>query len=226
MGLVCGRASLTSSAEELEETFGLTAVPALAPRYNIAPSEPILSIVEDAAGERKAEPLRWGLVRPGSEDAKAPINLRIESATRGAMKSTLRDRRCIVPFTGFYEWRRSGKARQPFNVRRKDGRVFGVAGLWERLESHGLTPLGSCLVLTTAANGVVNPIHDRMPVILDPASYESWLDARPRDPAELVKGLKLVEEEAFESYPVSSLVNRAGIEDPRCLEPAKPTALF
>lgn len=225
-GVVCGRASLTSSPEELEETFGLSAAPALAPRYNIAPSEPIVTIREDAAGKRKAELLRWGLVRPGSEDVKAPINLRIESATRGAIKSTIRDRRCIVPFTGFYEWRRSGKARQPFNVRRKDGRVFGVAGVWDRLESHGLPPLGSCLVLTTAANGVVSPIHDRMPVILDPASYASWLDATPRDPAELVKGLKLLGEEAFESYPVSSLVNRAGIEDPRCLEPAKPTALF
>lgn len=223
---MCGRASLTSSPEELEETFGLAEAPTVAPRYNIAPSEPILTILSDPAGERRPELLRWGLVRPGSEDAKAPINLRIESATRGAMKSTLRDHRCIVPFSGFYEWKRSGKARQPFNVRRKDGRVFGVAGLWERLESHGLEPLGSCLVLTTAANGVVGPIHDRMPVILDPASYEAWLDPRPRDPADLIKGLKLLEEQALESYPVSSLVNRAGVDDPRCLEPSKPVTLW
>jgi putative SOS response-associated peptidase YedK len=223
---MCGRASLTASPSEIAESFGLTSAPALAPRYNIAPSEPMLVVLPGSAGERRAEMLRWGLVRPGSQHAKAPINLRIESAARGAMRATLRERRCIVPFTGFYEWKRAGKARQAFNVRRRDGRVFGVAGLWARLESHGLEPLGSCLVLTTTANGVVAPIHDRMPVIVDPASYASWLDPGPREPSELLDGLKLLDEGAFESYPVSSLVNRAGVEDPRCLEPAPPATLF
>jgi putative SOS response-associated peptidase YedK len=223
---VCGRASLTASPEELEEAFGLAAAPSLGPRYNIAPSEPVLAVREEADGNRKPVLLRWGLIRPGSEDAKAPINLRLESAVKGAMKSTLRERRCIVPLTGFYEWKRSGKVRQPFNVCRKDRRVFGVAGLWERLESGGLKPLESCLVLTMAANGVVSPIHDRMPVILDPDSYRRWLDPADRDVPELIKGLELVPEEALESYPVSLLVNRAGVEDPRCLEPSKPMALF
>jgi putative SOS response-associated peptidase YedK len=165
-------------------------------------------------------------VRPGGEDAKAPINLRLESAARGAMKTTLRERRCIVPMTGFYEWRRSGKARQPFNVRRKDGRVFGVAGLWERLESGELPPLETCLVLTTAPNGVVAPIHDRMPVMLDPASYAAWLDPTPGEPAALVRRLRLLPEDQLESYPVSTLVNRAGTEDPKMLEPSRPVTLF
>jgi putative SOS response-associated peptidase YedK len=191
----------------------------------MAPSEPILA-VRQAGGRRQAALLRWGLIRPGSEDAKAPINLRLESAARGAMKSTLRDRRCIVPMTGFYEWKKAGKARQPYNVRRKDGAVFGVAGLWERLEGGELEPLESCLVLTMAANGVVDPIHDRMPVILDPASYGSWLAPTPREASELVKGLDVLSEDSLESYPVSALVNRAGVEDPRCLEPSKPITLW
>jgi putative SOS response-associated peptidase YedK len=223
---VCGRASLTTSPEELEEAFGLDAAPAFSPRYNIAPSEPLLAVRSNPTGGREAAFLRWGLVRPGSEDAKAPINLRIESATRGAMRSTLRERRCIVPLSGFYEWKRAGKARQPFNVRRKDGKVFGVAGLWDRLESGGLEPLESCLVLTTSANDVVKPIHDRMPVILEPASFERWLDPSSRDGAAILAAVRLLPEELMESYTVSPLVNKAGVEDPRCVEPAKPTVLW
>jgi putative SOS response-associated peptidase YedK len=223
---MCGRASLTSSPEELEEAFDLGAAPALSPRYNIAPSEPMLTVRASASGVRAASFLRWGLVRPGSEDAKATINLRLESAAKGAMKRTLSERRCIVPLTGFYEWKRTGKARQPFNIRRKDGKVFGVAGLWERLEAGSLEPLESCLVLTTAANDVVRPIHERMPVILDPASYAQWLDPSPREGPGLLAAVHQLPEELFESYTVSPVVNRAGVEDPRCLERAKPATLF
>src|SRR5262245_3563185 len=106
---MCGRASLTSPSEELLEEFGLSALPPLKPRYNIAPSEPILAVRARATGEREALFLRWGLVRPGSEYARAPINLQIESLARGAMKVTARDRRCVIPMSGFYEWKRTGK---------------------------------------------------------------------------------------------------------------------
>src|SRR5262245_12762382 len=135
---MCGRASLTSSPEELEEEFGLSALPALSPRYNIAPSEPMLAVRATCSGEREAVFLRWGLVRPGSEDAKAPINLRLESVARGSLSATVRERRCIVPLSGFYEWKRSGKARQPYKVRRKDERALGGAGLRERLRGGAL----------------------------------------------------------------------------------------
>ena len=223
---MCGRGSLTASPEEIEEAFGVADVPAVSPRYNIAPSEPMLVVRSGKADEREAALVRWGLMRPGSEYAKAPINLPIEHAARGAMRRTLRERRCIIPLTGFYEWKRAGKARQPFNVRRKDGQVFGVAGLWDRLESGDAEPLESCLVLTTAANAVVLPIHDRMPVILDPASYEQWLSPPARGGPELMAAFQHLSEDLLESYPVSSLVNRAGVEDPRCLDPARATTLW
>lgn len=223
---MCGRASLTASPEEIEEAFDLDAAPAVSPRYNIAPSEPMLVVRSSEGGTRESALLRWGLVRPGSEDAKAPINLPIEKAAKGALRGTLRERRCIIPMTGFYEWKRAGKARQPYNVRRKDGRVFGVAGVWDRLEGGDGNGLESCLVLTTAANGVVEPIHDRMPVILDPASYSRWLLPPARGGPELMAAFQHLAEELLESYAVSSVVNRPGVEDPRCLEPAKPATLW
>ena len=223
---MCGRASLTASPEELEEAFGLEAAPTVSPRYNIAPSEPMLIVRAGAAGEGEAAQVRWGLVRPGSEYAKAPINLPIEHAARGAMRRTLRERRCIIPLTGFYEWKRAGKARQPYNVKRKDGRVFGVAGLWDRLEGEDGNDLESCLILTTGANGVVRSIHDRMPVILDPESYSRWLALPARGGPELMAAFQHLSEDLLETYPVSSLVNRAGVEDPRCLEPARPATLW
>ena len=223
---MCGRASLTASPEEIEEAFELASAPAVSPRYNIAPTEPMLVVRAGEAGGRVAALVRWGLIRPGSEDAKAPINLPIEHAARGAMRRTLRERRCIIPLTGFYEWKRAGKARQPFNVRRRDGKVFGVAGLWDRLESGHAEPLESCLVLTTAANGVVSPIHDRMPVILDPASYSGWLASPAQGGPELMAAFQQLAEDMLESYPVSPLVNKAGVEDPRCLERVKPATLW
>ena len=223
---MCGRASLTASPEELEEAFQLASAPAVSPRYNIAPTEPMLIVRAGEGGEREAVQVRWGLIRPGSESAKAPINLPVEHAARGAMRRTLREHRCIIPLTGFYEWKRAGKARQPYNVRRKDGKVFGVAGLWDRLESGDAEPLESCLVLTTAANGVVSPIHDRMPVILDPASYSRWLMPPAQGGPELMAAFQHLSEDLLDSYPVSSLVNKAGVEDPRCLERARPATLW
>ena len=212
---MCGRASLTASPEELEEAFGLEAAPTVTPRYNIAPSEPMLIVRAGATGEWEATQVRWGLVRPGSEDAKAPINLPIEHAARGAMRRTLRERRCIIPLTGFYEWKRAGKARQPFNVRRKDGKVFGVAGLWDRLESGDAEPLESCLVLTTTANGVVLPIHDRMPVILDPRDYERWLSSE-EDPRDLLKPFPA---ELMTMWPVDPKVGKPDNNTSDVIEP-------
>jgi putative SOS response-associated peptidase YedK len=223
---MCGRASLTAAPEEIEEAFDLASAPAVSPRYNIAPTEPLLIVRADPAGGREAAQVRWGLIRPGSEYAQAPINLPIERAARGAMRRTLRERRCIVPLTGFYEWKRAGKARQPFNVRRKDGKVFGVAGLWDRLEGGDGNDLESCLILTTGANGVVISIHDRMPVILDPASYSRWLAAPAEGGPELMAAFQQLSEDLLESYPVSPLVNKAGVEDSRCLEPARPATLW
>jgi putative SOS response-associated peptidase YedK len=225
---MCGRASLTASPEQIAEAFELDEPPAaFAPRYNIAPTQPILAVLPRLQGGRGARWLRWGLVR-SAKDAlgRAPINLKVESAAKGALRSDLRERRCVVPFTGFYEWQRSGKHRQPYNLQRRDGLPLGIAGVWHRLEAPGGEPLETCLVLTTAAVGPAAAIHDRMPLILDPASYGAWLDPTPREPADVLARVRSLAPEGLEAYPVSPLVNRASVDEPRCLEPTRATSLW
>jgi putative SOS response-associated peptidase YedK len=213
---MCGRASLIAPSEALEEFLGLDEpAPATAPRYNIAPSQPLLVARHEPAG-RVARVVTWGLLR----DRKQIINLRSEGVSKGAMRSSLRERRCVIPMTGFYEWRRSGRAKQPYNVRRRDQGVFGVAGLWET------GALGErCVVLTTRASAVVEPIHDRMPLILDLASLAAWLD--PSVNADrLLSDVRPLADDALEAYPVSPIVNSPAADDPRCLEPARDASLW
>jgi len=213
---MCGRASLIAPTEALEEFLALEEPPpATAPRYNIAPSQPLLIARSEAAG-RVARMLTWGLLR----DKKAIINLRSEGVAKGAMRASLRERRCVIPMTGFYEWRRSGKATQPYNVRRRDQGVFGVAGLWEA------GALGErCVVLTTRASSLVEPIHDRMPLILDPASIGAWLDPAA-DADRLLTEVHPLGDGDLEAYAVSPLVNSPSVDDPRCLEPARDASLW
>jgi putative SOS response-associated peptidase YedK len=222
---MCGRASLPASADDLEEAFGLDEpLPALVPRYNIAPTQPLLAVRQEPGG-RVARPVRWGLVRPSEgRPAKPMINLQAESAAKGALRSLLRDHRCLVPMTGFYEWRRSGKHSQPYNVHRRDGKVFAVAGLFSPKGSGSAED--TCVLLTTRANPVVEPIHARMPLIVDPASYAAWLESSPEEAGGLLRGVGALPEEALEAYPVSPIVNAASADDPRCLAPAKDMSLY
>lgn len=213
---MCGRASLIAPTEALEEFLGLDeALPATAPRYNIAPSQPLLIARPESAG-RVARMVTWGLLR----ERKQIINLRSEGVAKGAMRSSLLARRCVIPMTGFYEWRRSGKASQPYNVRRRDLGVFGVAGLWEP------GALGErCVVLTTRASTLVEPIHERMPLILDPTSLGAWLDPAANADRLLAEVRPLTDDD-LEAYAVSPLVNSPSADDPRCLEPARDASLW
>ena len=193
------------------EEFGLDEDPAVTARFNIAPTQDVLAVRLGAAGCRQASLFRWGLELPGEAPPGGPlINARSETvATRGAFREAFRRRRCLVPATGFYEWRRLEELRQPYLVRRKDGRPFAFAGLWEGR---------SCTLLTTAANEVVAPIHDRMPVILARADYDLWLDA---DVAadDVQPLLRPFAPEALMVHPVSPRLNRADVDDPEVEQP-------
>jgi putative SOS response-associated peptidase YedK len=233
---VCGRTNLTATPEELAEAFALdpAEVPELVPRYNIAPTQPMAVVRMDARRQRRLSLLRWGLVPSGAGDPRVGarlINARSESAsTRGVFRGPFRERRCLVPATGFYEWRRIENSRQPYLLRRRDGGILALAGLWDRWRApqsspEGHEPIESCTILTTAANELVARLHDRMPVVLDPADYERWLDPALQDAVALFPLLRPYPAEEMVAIPVSPRVNSPDADDPGLLEPIDPEAV-
>jgi putative SOS response-associated peptidase YedK len=170
---------------------------------------------------REAALLRWGLIPPWSKDPKqAPINARAETAAdKPTFRHALRKRRCLVPADGFYEWAAVGGRKQPCCLRPWDERPWAFAGLWERWEGPE-GPVESCAVLTTEANELVRPVHDRMPVILPERHWAAWLDAGLQDAAELVPLLRPIPSDAMRAYPVGALVNNPRNEGPECLTEA------
>lgn len=224
MKAMCGRYTLRSKPSEIAAAFGLFDVPAdLTPRYNVAPTQSVLAVVFDsAAGRRRLRPLVWGLVPPWADDPKIGNQLLNARAETIAEKPSFRDafahRRCLLVADGFYEWRRDGKAKQPFHIRRRDGRPFGLAGLFEHWQGNGRV-IDSCTVVTTTPNELMAPLHDRMPVILDEADYTTWLDTNRGDVAQLQLMLKPAASQDWEAVEVGPTVNSARNETPECLAP-------
>ena len=133
----------------------------------------------------------------------------------------MRRRRCLVAADGFYEWQKAGRRKQPYFIRMRDDRPFAFAGLWESWEGPDHSAIESCTLLTTDANDLVRPIHDRMPVILAPEDYGQWLDPAIERPQDVAPLLKPYPSEPMEAYPVSPLVNSPANDDPRCIEPLR-----
>jgi putative SOS response-associated peptidase YedK len=225
---MCGRFTLTAPDELVAEAFGLGEAPKLQARYNLAPSQPIATVVLEA-GQRRLIFLRWGLLAPGDSerDDLLLINARSETvATKPIFREAFRERRCLIPADGFYEWRRAGKRREPFHIRLRAMRPFAFAGIWsEEPAAAGGEPVRACAILTTEANDLVRDIHDRMPVILAPAANETWLSA-PEGAASLRGLLRPYPAEEMEAARVSSFVNAASAEGARCLEPEPQRSLF
>jgi putative SOS response-associated peptidase YedK len=217
---MCGRFFILANPPELADLFQLAGVPDVAPRYNVAPTHAV-PVVRQGDQGRELVSLRWGLVAPWAKDMKiAPINARSETAAeKPTFRHAMKKRRCLIPGSGFYEWQAKGtKHKQPFCFRLNDDKPFAFAGLWERW--HG--PEGdveSCCILTTDANDLVRPVHDRMPVILDRRHFEQWLDPDEQDAEALTPMLRPYPAESMRAYPVGPLVNRPRNDDARCLEP-------
>ena len=220
---MCGRFTQAAPGEVVADLFQLAAAPALAPRYNIAPTQDVAAVRVGTGGGRELVALRWGLLPPWARDGAAAarmINARAETlAEKPAFRAAFRARRCLIVADGFYEWRRHGAAREPYYFARRDARPFGFAGLWERWRSEGSGPVESCAIITTAANELVAPVHDRMPVILDPAEFRLWLDPEARDPDALARLLRPRVGAGMRAHPVSALVNDPRNDVPACREP-------
>lgn len=216
---MCGRFSLTASGEDLAAEFGLDETPELSPRFNIAPSQPVL-VVRRRGGRRTASSLRWGLPASGPEQPELLINARSETAAaRPAFRDAFRLRRCLIPASGFYEWKRGREGPRPFHFRRPDQRLLAFAGLWNPAPPQPGTDDGACVILTTDANALVAAVHDRMPVIVPPESYEAWLSGPAAGEGSIASLLRPFPEAGLEAVAVSTAVNSAASEGPQCLAP-------
>ena len=215
---MCGRYHLLTEGAGLAELFGVPALATHQPRYNAAPSQMLPSIAEDKAGVRHAGRLRWGFVpRWAADPKKAPINARSETAGGSPFfADCLRLRRCLVPADGFYEWLRRGRHKQPFCFRLWDDEPFAFAGLWDVWQGPG-GPLPTFCILTTAANELVRPAHDRMPVIVSRRHYDLWLSRDVEDAGELACVLRPFASDAIRAFPVGPAVNDARKDGPECL---------
>ncbi len=220
---MCGRFTLRQSPEEIAQAFKIPDVPPLEPRYNIAPTQPVATVLKTPENpDRQFRMLHWGLIPFWANDPKLGsklINARAESvADKPAFRSAFRHRRCLIVADGFYEWQQQENGKQPFYLRLKDDRPFAFAGLWEHWQEDGGEAIDSCTILTTDANELTRPIHSRMPVILDPKDYDMWLDPNVSDSETLQPLLHPYASEKMQAYPVGKTVNRPTNDRPECIE--------
>jgi putative SOS response-associated peptidase YedK len=224
---MCGRFTLRAPASVVAEQFSIFEIPSWKARYNIAPSQPVAAVrsADIAAATRELAWLRWGLIPGWASDPSIGnrlINARAETvADKPAFRTAFRRRRCLIVADGFYEWQRVGKGRQPHLIGMRNGHPFAFAGLWETWEGPQHSSIESCTILTTTANDLVRPIHDRMPVILAPAEYDCWLDPAVSAAEKLSPLLRPYPSEPMASYRVSPWVNSPANDDPRCAEPSE-----
>ena len=221
---MCGRFTQTQSAESVATTFQLQDVPPLEPRYNIAPTQAIAAVViNPQAATRQLKWFQWGLIPSWAKDASIGnklINARAETVEeKPSFRNAFRKRRCLIVTDGFYEWQRQAKIKQPFYIHRCDRQPFAFAGLWEYWQGSDGSEIESCTILTTEANDLMQPIHHRMPVILQSANYDTWLDPQLQDAASLKPLLQPYAPPELEAYAISTAVNRPSHDQPDCIQP-------
>ena len=219
---MCGRFNLQTPAADLVKFFDLLRTPGLQPRFNIAPTQPTLVIRRTDTG-RSPDLLHWGLIPSWSKDPKIGsrmINARGETvAEKPSFRAAFKRRRCLIPASGFYEWKKNGATKQPYHIGMQNDQLFAFAGLWEYWKGADDSVIESCTIITTEANQLLADLHDRMPVILYSEDYDCWLDSENDDKDELQSLLVPHDPDAMVFYPVSTIVNNPRNEVPDCVEP-------
>lgn len=219
---MCGRYALNAPPELIAELFALSEVPELEPHYNIAPTQrqPIVRVV---AGARRLDSLRWGLVPPWADDltiGARMINARAETAAqKPAFRDAFRRHRCLVPASGFFEWKAEAGVKQPYYIHPREG-LFALAGLWDRWRAPDSTIVETYTILTTEANELLRSLHDRMPVILRPDVFAQWLDPGFHEVGALADLMRPAPPEGIQLRSVSRRVNNVANDDAECVAPA------
>lgn len=226
---MCGRFSLDIPAPSIAEFFLSLDKGDLAPRYNIAPTQPVLGVLCDPqkpdSRQRIATFMRWGLIPSWAKDASMGArlsNARSETlAEKPSFRAAYKYRRCLIPASGFFEWKTLGKTKQPYYIYGAKGQPLAFAGLWE----HWSGPQGeewmTCTIITTRPNRVMEALHDRMPVILPRSVFELWLDPRCHDPAVLDPLLRPCPDSWLDMHPVARTVGNIRNQGPECIEPVE-----
>ncbi len=219
---MCGRFALFTSPESLADWFAVPDVPRpLPPRYNIAPTQPVLA-VRYGAQQPEFALFRWGLIPSWARELQIGarlINARAETAVeKPAFRAAFKRRRCLIPASGFYEWQQVNGRKQPYFIHPSAAQLFAFAGLWEVWHGSDGSELQSCTILTTPPNELMQPIHDRMPAILARAEFTTWLDpALPTEEAQRL--LRPFPATSMAAYPVSTSVNKPSYDAPDCILP-------
>jgi putative SOS response-associated peptidase YedK len=200
--------------------------PKLTPRYNICPTQPVICVRQTSSGENEPVHLRWGLVPIWAKELKIGarmINARSETvSTKPSFRAAFKSRRCLVLADGFYEWKKEGKQKQPYYISRNDDQPFCLAGLWESWRdksAESSETIETCTILTTDANRIMQPLHDRMPVILQQNQFDFWLDKGFSNVDQLEQLLVPLETDDLQTYPVDTMVNRPINDTPECIKP-------
>jgi putative SOS response-associated peptidase YedK len=222
---MCGRFTLTVNPAEVQETFSPYAFPQqFAPRFNIAPTQPVLAIPND--DQNTADFFVWGLIPMWAKDptiGSRMINARGETLEeKPAFRGSLKYKRCLILADGFYEWKgaEGKKVKTPFFIHMKNRKPFAFAGLWDSWNSPDGSLVKSCTIITTEPNELTGIIHNRMPVILHPRDYAKWLDPSPQTPDHLKPLIKPFPADLMDAYPVSTLVNTPANDIPELVVPA------
>lgn len=221
---MCGRFTLTVNPAELQDTFSDFIFPQkFAPRFNIAPSQPLLAIPND--GANKADFFIWGLIPMWAKDPSIGnrlINARGETvAEKPSFRGSFKYKRCLILADGFYEWKANPgtKTKTPYYIHMKDRKPFVFAGLWDTWDSPDGSSIKTCTIITTEPNELMAPIHNRMPVILHTRDHAKWLDTAPQTPDDLLPLIKPFSADEMAAYPVSTLVNKPSNDKPELVVP-------
>lgn len=220
---MCGRYTITVTLEELIAKYFIREQPVIkyVPRFNAAPMQSIPAVIHDGEQNRLGV-LRWGLLPSWSKEDKNAarmINARSETLLeKASFKGLVATRRCVIPADGFYEWKTRGDGKQPMRITMRDGKLFSMAGLYDIWTAPDGTRISTCTIITTAANRLMEDIHDRMPVILGPEQEKQWLDRRSRDIPSLIKLLQPYDPEQMQAYPVSAAVGNVRNDSPELIQ--------
>lgn len=222
---MCGRFVLTADGQMIQQQFNLETAPSeTVPRYNIAPSQPVLAISNQ--DPKHTTFFQWGLIPSWAKDPKIGykmINARGESAhEKPSFRSAFKRRRCLIPANGFYEWAKVGKSKAPMYVHLKGQELFAFAGLWETWHSPDGGEISTCTILTSEPNELIRPLHNRMAVILHEEDYDTWLSPDELPPQVLMPLIRPYEAERMDVYEVSTLVNSPTNDLPECIVPLAP----